>query len=83
MVFQYLEEFVKQYADSLPPGTEHVKNELGDHFRQGLIEILKKMDLITRQEFDVQTQVLAKAEEKLDKLEKMLIEFTKTSLNIN
>jgi len=33
-----------------------------------------KMDLVTREEFDVQTAVLARTREKLEKLEKQIAE---------
>ena len=60
---------------------EDVQNKIGDAIRQspakdleknirGLVsQGFQKMDLVTRQEFDVQAQVLAKTRAKLEELE--------------
>ncbi len=45
-----------------------IKNELGSEFRRGLQLALQKCDLVTREEFDIQTEVLAKTREKVETL---------------
>jgi BMFP domain-containing protein YqiC len=45
-----------------------IKDELGGEFRRGLKAALQKCDLVTREEFDIQTEVLARTREKLEKL---------------
>jgi len=49
-----------------------IKDELGDGFRRGFQVALQKCDLVTREEFDIQTEVLAKAREKLEKLTRQI-----------
>ena len=49
-----------------------IKDELGGEFRRGLGVALQKCDLVTREEFDIQTEVLAKTREKLEKLTRQM-----------
>ena len=68
---------------------EDVQNKIGDAIRQspakdleknirGLVsQGFQKMDLVTRQEFDVQAQVLAKTRAKLEELENKIAEIEK------
>ncbi|HEV2524278.1 MAG TPA: accessory factor UbiK family protein [Gammaproteobacteria bacterium] len=49
-----------------------IKDELGSEFRRGLGVALQKCDLVTREEFDIQTEVLAKTGEKLEKLTRQI-----------
>ena len=55
------------FADS--PAADFEKN-----MRALLQSVFAKLDLVTREEFDVQTQVLAKAREQLDALEARVAE---------
>jgi len=47
-------------------------DELQDYLRQSLSSTLKKMDIVTRHEFDIQSAVLQKTRSKVDELEKMI-----------
>lgn len=51
-----------------------IKNELGGELRRGLQLAFEKCDLVSREEFDIQTAVLAKTREKLEKLERRITE---------
>lgn len=51
-----------------------VKDELGGEFRRGLNLALERCDLVTREEFDIQTAVLARTREKLQMLEQRITE---------
>jgi BMFP domain-containing protein YqiC len=69
---------------------EDVQNKIGDAIRQspakdleknirGLVsQGFQKMDLVTRQEFDVQAQVLAKTRAKVEELENKIAAIEKT-----
>jgi len=48
--------------------------DLEKNFRGMLASAFARMDLVTREEYDVQVQVLARAREKLAELEKRLAE---------
>jgi BMFP domain-containing protein YqiC len=69
---------VKKFMDALPPGMREFKQDLEKNFRSVLQTTFAKMDLVTRQEFDVQAEVLKRTREKLDKLEKKLAEMEKS-----
>ncbi len=51
-----------------------IKDELGGEFRRGMTTVLEKCDLVTREEFDIQTEVLAKTRQKLQILEQRIEE---------
>lgn len=64
-----LEDIAKQIADSVPPGVKSMASEAEIRVKQILQSQLSKLDLVTREEFDVQTQVLIRTREKLEALE--------------
>ena len=49
-----------------------MRGELEDNFRTVLRDGLAKLDLVTREEFEVQEAVLARTREKLERLEEQL-----------
>ncbi len=62
----------KQFVDSLPPGLKSFNQEVEKQLRQFLQSWFNKMDLVTREEFDIQSQVLTKTRLKLERLEATL-----------
>lgn len=77
-----LDDVVKKLIDAIPPNLREsltdTKKDLEKNFRAVLQATLSKMNLITREEFDVQKQVLKRTREKLDALEKKINSLTKT-----
>lgn len=69
-----LEEIAKQITETLPPGVKSFANEVESKTKQVLQAQITRLDLITREEFDVQTQVLMRTREKLEAMEKRLAE---------
>jgi len=67
-----LEEIAKQISDNVPPGVKNVAEGLEAKVKQILQAQLSKLDFVSREEFDVQTQVLVRTREKLESLEKRL-----------
>ena len=63
------QDMAKQFVDSLPAGAKAIQQEIENQLRQFLQQSFNKMDLVTREEFDIQTQVLAKTRAKLVALE--------------
>lgn len=78
-----LEEIAQQVANALPPGLKNVADEVESKTKQVLQGQLNKLDVVSREEFDVQTQVLLKTREKLVVLEKQVAELTEQSNQIN
>ncbi|MGL5031439.1 MAG: ubiquinone biosynthesis accessory factor UbiK [Aeromonas sp.] len=69
-----LEEIAKQVHNALPPGIRTMGEEAEKKMRQVLHAQLNKLDLVSREEFDVQTKVLLRTREKLAALETKLTE---------
>ena len=67
-----LDDLTQRLAGLLPAGVRETQVDLEKNIRTLLNSALAKMNLITREEFDVQTQVLARTRAKLDALEKQL-----------
>jgi BMFP domain-containing protein YqiC len=65
-------------ADSLPGGLKAVRDDVEHNFRSVLKTGIGKLDLVTREEFDVQRAVLARTREKLEALETKLAELEHT-----
>jgi hypothetical protein len=70
---RFLEDLAKRLAESMPPQLAALKNDLEANFKSVLQAGLAKLDLVTRQEFDVQAGVLARTREKLNALEERLV----------
>lgn len=63
-----IDDLARRLAGSLPEGVRSLRDEVEQNFRPVLQSALAKLDLVTREEFDVQTAVLAKARLQLDEL---------------
>ena len=69
-----LDELAKRLTEALPGGRQTLKADLEGNFRAVLQAGLARMDLVTRQDFDVQAGVLARTRAKLEALEARLAE---------
>ena len=67
-----LEEIAKQISDAVPPGVRNMAEGAEARVKQVLQAQLSKLDLVTREEFDSQSQVLIRTREKLEALEARL-----------
>ncbi len=74
-----LEELAKQISESVPPGVKSMAEGAESKIRQILQSQLSKLDFVSREEFDVQSQVLIRTREKLEALEARLAELEKSS----
>lgn len=73
-----IEEIAKQITDSIPPGLKNIANDFEEKTKTVLQRKLAQLDVVTREEFDVQTQVLIKTREKLVELELKLTKLEAT-----
>jgi BMFP domain-containing protein YqiC len=69
-----LDELAHKLADSVPPGLKDLRADLEHNFRAMLQAALGKLDLVTREEFDVQAGVLSRTRSKLEELSQRLAE---------
>lgn len=71
-----LESIAQQLHSVLPQPLKNLGTDLEEKFKQVLQAQLSKLDVVTREEFDVQSQVLLRTREKLNELEKRLNELS-------
>ena len=69
-----IEGLAKKLADSLPGGLRSMRDDLEQNFRAVLQGGLSRLDLVTREEFEVQEAVLARTREKLEALQARVAE---------
>lgn len=69
-----IEEIAQQVSDAIPPGLKSVASDIEDKTKTVLQRKLSQLDVVTREEFDIQTQVLIKTRTKLADLEAKLAE---------
>lgn len=74
MDLRFLDELAQRLAGVLPPGSEALKRDVEKNFQAVLRSSFAKLDLVTRDEFEVQADVLARSRAKVDALEKRLKE---------
>ena len=67
-----IENLARKLVDSVPEGLRSVREDLENNFRSVLRSSLSKLDLVTREEFEVQEAVLLRTREKLEALEAQL-----------
>lgn len=69
-----IDDVARRLAELLPPGIKDLQSDVEKNFRATLNTAFSKLDLVTREEFDVQTQVLTRTRAKLEALEKRVSE---------
>ena len=68
----HIDDLARRLSGLVPPGLRESREELQENFRAVLQSGLGKLDLVTREEFDVQRAVLLRTREKLEALERQL-----------
>ncbi len=69
-----LDELARRLSSLVPPGLREGREELQQNFKSVLQTGLGKLDLVTREEFEVQRAVLARTRAKLEALERSVAE---------
>lgn len=67
-----LDDLARRLSDLVPPGLKDARADLEQNFKATLQAGLGKLDLVTREEFDVQRAVLQRTREKVDALERTI-----------
>ncbi len=78
---QFLDDLANKITRTMPSAPTAMKQEIEQSVRNLLRNAFDKMDLVTREDFDVQSAVLQKTRIKLERLEKKLTELEE-QLNI-
>jgi len=69
---KFIDDLARQISDNIPAGVKGVQQDVEKNIHTLLQGTLAKLDLVTREEFDTQTQVLLRTREKLEQLEKII-----------
>ncbi|KRG67521.1 hypothetical protein ABB27_09290 [Stenotrophomonas terrae] len=69
----HIDELARRLSSLVPPGLRESREELQATFKTALQAGLSKLDLVTREEFEVQRAVLLRTREKLDALEQAVV----------
>jgi BMFP domain-containing protein YqiC len=69
-----IDDIANRLASAIPPSFNHLKEDVEKNFHAILQSALARLDLVTREEFEVQKAVLAKTRQKLEALEKHVAE---------
>ena len=68
----HIDDLARRLSTLVPPGMRESREELQQNFKAVLQSGLSRLDLVTREEFDVQRAVLLRTREKLDALEQQV-----------
>ena len=63
------EEIARSISRLLPPGATELKEEFERNVKAAIQSSLSRLDLVTREEFDIQNKLLQSAREHIDALE--------------
>ncbi|MDE1515921.1 MULTISPECIES: ubiquinone biosynthesis accessory factor UbiK [Vibrio] len=69
-----LEQIAKQIHEAMPQPVKELGADVEQKVRQVIQGQLNKLDVVNREEFDVQTQVLLRTRQKLSELEQKMAE---------
>jgi ubiquinone biosynthesis accessory factor UbiK len=76
-----IDDIASRLINTIPPGLNNFKDDIDKNFHAILQSALGRLNLVTREEFEVQKAVLAKTRSKLDALEKRVLEIEAQVLN--
>lgn len=77
------DDLTKKLFAALPPSLQNIEQDIQKKFKDVLQATFAHMDLVTREEFDVQSKVLARTREKLDKIQNQVNEIIKQNNSKN
>ena len=71
---KFIDDLARQISESIPSGIKEMQKDVEKNVHTLLQSAFDRLDLVTREEFDTQTRVLARTREKLEQLEKTVAE---------
>jgi BMFP domain-containing protein YqiC len=72
-----IDDIARRLLETVSPGLRGLQEDLESNFRAVLRATLGKLDLVTREEFDLQAEVLARTRAKAEALEARIAELEK------
>lgn len=74
-----INELTKLLSREIPDFGGALQQDIDQHVRTAVTAALNRIDVVTREEFDVQRAVLERTREKLEQLVKQIAELEKTA----
>jgi hypothetical protein len=71
---RFIDDLARQITNNLPAGVKAMQQDVEKNIRTLLQSAFARLDLVTREEFDVQARVLARTRAKLETLEQQVAE---------
>ena len=68
-----LDDVVRRLGEGLPEALTDVRSDFEKTLRLGVQQVLSSMDVVTREDFEVQRLVLERSRERLESLEKRVL----------
>ena len=75
---EQIDEVVEKLRRLLPDDVNLVRDDINQKLKATLTASLKNMDLVTREEFDIQSRLLAKTRARLEELQSRINELEQT-----
>lgn len=72
-----INDIADKLSGVIPDSVKTLKSDIDNNLRAVLESSLQQMNLVSREEFDIQTALLARTQKKLQQLEKQLEELTR------
>jgi ubiquinone biosynthesis accessory factor UbiK len=69
-----LDDLARKLADAMPQGLRDLQQDMQRNVRAALDQAFSRMHLVTREEFEVQSAVLARTRAKVEQLEQQVAE---------
>lgn len=76
-----IDDFARKISEAIPPGVSTLKNEMEQNLRTTIESLFSKLNMVSRDEFDIQAAVLKRTREKLEELEQQLTKLEKKYLD--
>jgi hypothetical protein len=76
-----LDDIARRLSDAMPASARAVQDDLDKNLRAAAQTAFARLDLVTREEFDVQRKLLARSRAKIELLEKQVAELEGKLLN--
>lgn len=74
------DEIAQKLSQSVPAGVKSLQADVDKNLRSALASALDRLDLVTREEFEVQAQVLARTRARLDAMNQRVAELERQVL---
>ena len=70
----FIDEFLHEFNKLIPEDLRRSRSDLEKNIKAAMQSVFNRMDLVTREEFDVQTELLSRTRALLEEVEKKLVE---------